>query len=221
MEFVQTADGSKTLYHAEVGEHYHSKHGAQQESKHVFLNTGLRYWLEMSGKTNVAILEIGFGTGLNFLNTADWTSQNQITLDYVGIEAYPLTEELIAQSGYNEYIATAIWDSFLEKYPQSLNHKIQFSSDIQWKVAVDKVMDFNTVDRFDVVYFDAFAEIHQPEMWTLETLSHISHFLNPGAVFVTYAITGNLKRAMKSLGFQIEKAPGAPGKREMLRATKL
>ena len=221
MEFVQTADGSKTLYHAEVGEHYHSKHGAQQESKHVFLNTGLRHWLEMSGKTNVAVLEIGFGTGLNFLNTADWTSQNQITLDYVGIEAYPLTEELIAQSGYNEYIATAIWDSFLEKYPQDLNHKVQFSSDIQWKVAVDKVMDFNTADRFDVVYFDAFAEIHQPEMWTLETLSHISQFLNPGAVFVTYAITGNLKRAMKSLGFQIEKAPGAPGKREMLRATKL
>lgn len=221
MEFVQTADGSKTLYHAEVGEHYHSKHGAQQESKHVFLNTGLRHWLEMSGKTNVAILEIGFGTGLNFLNTADWTSQNQITLDYVGIEAYPLTEELIAQSGYNEYIATAIWDSFLEKYPQALNHKVQFSGDIQWKVAVDKVMDFNTADRYDVVYFDAFAEIHQPEMWTLETLSHISQFLNPGAVFVTYAITGNLKRAMKSLGFQIEKAPGAPGKREMLRATKL
>ena len=39
-------------------------------------------------------------------------------------------------------------------------------------------------------------------------------------LFVTYAITGNLKRMLKSLGLKIEKAPGAPGKREMLRAVR-
>jgi len=51
-------------------------------------------------------------------------------------------------------------------------------------------------------------------------LAHVSQFLKPGGVFVTYAITGNLKRSMRALGFSIEKAPGAPGKREMLRAVK-
>lgn len=81
-------------------------------------------------------------------------------------------------------------------------------------------MDFYPDQLFDVLYFDAFAEIHQPEMWTVEALAHVCQFLKPGGVFVTYAITGNLKRAMKSIGFSIEKAPGAPGKREMLRAVK-
>jgi len=71
-----------------------------------------------------------------------------------------------------------------------------------------------------VLYFDAFAAIHQPEMWTTQALEHCCKYLTPGGVFVTYAITGNLKRSMKSLGFDIEKAPGAPGKREMLRAIK-
>jgi len=82
------------------------------------------------------------------------------------------------------------------------------------------LMNFESDQLFDVVYFDAFAAVHQPEMWNDAALGHIAQFVKPGGVFVTYAITGNLKRSMKSLGFSIEKAPGAPGKREMLRATK-
>ena len=221
MEFVKTADGSKTLYHDQVGEHYHSKHGAQQESIHVFLNTGLSYWLDKESAQSASILEIGFGTGLNFLLTADYCSKNNVNLNYIGIEAYPLKPELIVQSEYNQYVNPEIWDQFVENYAKALESKLSFNELIQLKIAHQKVMDFQSEERFDVIYFDAFAEIHQPEMWTPETLAHVCQFLNPGGVFVTYAITGNLKRAMKALGFSIEKAPGAPGKREMLRATKL
>ena len=221
MEFVKTADGSKTLYHDQVGEHYHSKHGAQQESIHVFLNTGLRYWLDKESAQSASILEIGFGTGLNFLLTADYCSKNNVNLNYIGIEAYPLKPELIVQSEYNQYVNTEIWGQFVENYAKALESKLSFNELIQLEIAHQKVMDFQSEERFDVIYFDAFAEIHQPEMWTPETLAHVCQFLSPGGVFVTYAITGNLKRAMKALGFSIEKAPGAPGKREMLRATKL
>jgi len=221
MEFVKTADGSKTLYHDQVGEHYHSKHGAQQESIHVFLNTGLRYWLDKESAQSASILEIGFGTGLNFFLTADYCSKNNVNLNYIGIEAYPLKPELIVQSEYNQYVNPEIWDQFVENYANALESKLSFNELIQLEIAHQKVMDFQSEERFDVIYFDAFAEIHQPEMWTPETLDHVCQFLRPGGVFVTYAITGNLKRAMKALGFSIEKAPGAPGKREMLRATKL
>lgn len=221
MEFVNTGDGSKTLYHEEVGEHYHSKHGAYQESIHVFLKTGLQYWLEKENKQAAAILEIGFGTGLNFLLSADWAMKNKVGLDYVGIEAYPLEKDLLVQSGYDSYIANELWTAFTQEYETARQGKTPITEHILLKIAVQKVMDFQTDQKFDVIYFDAFAEIHQPEMWTAETLSHVVQFLNPGGVFVTYAITGNLKRAMKALGFSIEKAAGAPGKREMLRATKL
>ncbi|WP_156306052.1 tRNA (5-methylaminomethyl-2-thiouridine)(34)-methyltransferase MnmD [Sphingobacterium endophyticum] len=221
MEFVKTADGSKTLFHEQIGEHYHSKHGAQQESIHVFLNTGLRYWLEKNVAKNASILEIGFGTGLNFLLTADYCAKNLIGLNYVGIEAFPLSNELVSQSEYNQYISEDIWKDFLLNYTEALNSKIKLTDNIHLEIAHQKVMEFNSLEQFDVIYFDAFAEIHQPEMWTPETLAHVTQFLKPNGVFVTYAITGNLKRAMKALGFSIEKAPGAPGKREMLRATKL
>lgn len=221
MEFVKTADGSKTLFHEQIGEHYHSKHGAQQESIHVFLNTGLRYWLEKNVAQNASILEIGFGTGLNFLLTADYCVNNKIGLNYVGIEAFPLSNELVSQSEYNQYISEDIWKAFLLNYTEALKSKITLTDNIHLEIAHQKVVEFNSLEQFDVIYFDAFAEIHQPEMWTPETLAHVTQFLKPNGVFVTYAITGNLKRAMKALGFSIEKAPGAPGKREMLRATKL
>ena len=218
---VPTADGSLTLFQPEVGEHYHSKHGALQESKHVFLNSGLVYSLAQEPQTQVRILEVGLGTGLNFLLTADYAQKQNLQLDYIAIEAYPLSETLLAQTGYNQFVEVAIWDGFLAKYTSSLTETTSISQGINLKVEKCLLADFTTQGQVDVIYFDAFAAIHQPEMWTTEALEKVCRYLKPGGVFVTYAITGNLKRSMKSLGFAIEKALGAPGKREMLRAVKL
>src|SRR5690606_28403614 len=217
---VVTGDGSKTLYHPEVGEHYHSKHGALQESKHVFLHSGLNYFLEKEAVQKAAILEIGFGTGLNFLVTADAIAATSTQLDYCGIEAFPLPAETIFRTGYDNYVQPVVWSKFQENYAEALKQKICFMPNIDLEVAHTKVLEFTSDRLFDVVYFDAFAAVHQPEMWNDETLAHVVSFLKPGGVFVTYAITGNLKRSMKALGCSIEKAPGAPGKREMLRAVK-
>lgn len=219
LSFTTTGDGSRTLFHPEVGEHYHSRHGALQESRHVFLNTGLRHFLG-DAKKAVSILEVGFGTGLNFLLTADYCLAEGVQLDYTGIEPFPLPQDIIQETGYAEYVAPAIWTSFQVNYPEALSNTVRFDQYTHLTIDTRKLLDFNSEKQFDVMYFDAFAAIHQPEMWNEEALTHITSFLGEGAVFVTYAITGHLKRTLTSLGFRIEKAPGAPGKREMLRATK-
>jgi tRNA U34 5-methylaminomethyl-2-thiouridine-forming methyltransferase MnmC len=220
LELVTTADGSKTIYNSEVGENYHSRNGALQESRHVFLNSGLQYFLIGKNVTEVSVLEVGFGTGLNFLLSADYCSAKQIGLEYTGIEAYPLDNELISQTGYDQYISAPIWDSFIKQYPGSLKNPVKIDPYCQLQIAHCKLTDFNTEKQYDVIYFDAFASAYQPEMWGEQAITHTTRFLKPGGVFVTYAITGNLKRMLKSLGLKVEKAPGAPGKREMLRAVK-
>lgn len=220
LQFVTTADGSKTIFNSLVGENYHSKHGALQESRHVFLKSGLEYFLEIEKHSAVSVLEVGFGTGLNFLLTADYCTQNQINLAYTGIEAYPLPLEMVAATGYENHLSTPLYQPFLDGYTPCQRHPVQLSNLIILKIEPLKLLRFNSTDSFDVLYFDAFAAIHQPEMWSETALAHCCQFLKPGGVFVTYAITGNLKRTMKNLGFSIEKAPGAPGKREMLRAVK-
>jgi len=230
LKIVATADGSNTIYNPRVGENYHSRNGALQESRHVFLNSGLLYFLDAPSKSPpvgetfpgaaISILEVGFGTGLNFLLTADFCTENKLWLNYTGIEAYPLTAEMIAQTGYDQYVSPEIWQVFIEKYPDSLKSQVVINPLCQLQIAGCKLENFRSDQQYDIIYFDAFAVAHQPEMWDERAISHTVQFLKPGGVFVTYAITGNLKRALKALGCGVEKAKGAAGKREMLRAVK-
>lgn len=221
LKIVATADGSNTIFNPQVGENYHSRHGALQESKHVFLKTGLEYFVATSNVANVCVLEVGLGTGLNFLLTANHCTTNAIQLNYTGIEAYPLSREMISSTGYEKYVQPAIWDAFMANYQPSMQKTVQFNNYCQLQTANCKLIDFKSDQQFDVIYFDAFAAIHQPEMWNEAAIGHTIQFLKPGGVFVTYAITGNLKRMLKAMGLQVQKVPGAPGKREMLRAVKV
>jgi tRNA U34 5-methylaminomethyl-2-thiouridine-forming methyltransferase MnmC len=219
LEIVKTEDGSNTIFNAEVGENYHSRHGALQESRHVFIHSGLAYFLENNpAAKSVSILEVGFGTGLNFLLSVDYCREKNIALDYLGIEANPLSPLLIGSTGYNEYLSAETWRTFIEKYERALKSPVKFHIDCKLQIANFKLMCFKSDRQFDIVYFDAFASARQPEMWDEAAIGHTVQFLKPGGVFVTYAITGNLKRALKALGCKVEKAPGAAGKREMLRA---
>jgi tRNA U34 5-methylaminomethyl-2-thiouridine-forming methyltransferase MnmC len=220
LEIVKTSDGSNTIFNSEVGENYHSHHGALQESRHVFVKSGLEYFLATNKTKSISILEVGFGTGLNFLLSADYCTSKNIQLDYTGIEAYPLNDEMISQTGYDEYVSADLWQGFINHYPDALKKPVELNKNCLMQIAHYKLIDFQSDKKFDVIYFDAFASTYQPEMWDEAAITHTLQFLKPGGVFVTYAITGNLKRTIKALGLKVEKAPGAPGKREMLRAVK-
>lgn len=217
---VTTADGSRTLFHMGVGEHYHSRHGAVGESKHVFVGMGLDYFLSESQNGEVSVLEIGFGTGLNFLLSAAHCRTENVRLDYCGIEAFPLEGEVLRELDYGQYTDPAEWTTFLEQYPQALaGLPVNVTPDCRLRIVSRPLLEVTLEKgRYDVVYFDAFAAVHQPEMWTREVFEKVAGWMAAGGVFVTYAITGELKRIMRDLGLQIEKLPGAPGKREMLRA---
>ena len=215
---TKTADGSNTLFNEIVGEHYHSSHGALQESKHVFLEAGLKFAIDQKNEKEISVLEVGFGTGLNFILSLAHCEAHHIKLNYTGIEAFPLTKEVMEQTGYDEYVAAEIWQDFISKYDKALEHKQSLSSLCELEIAHTTLVSFNSQTKFDAIYFDAFSVQHQPEMWTDEMIAHTCSFLKAGGVFVSYAITGNLKRAVKKCGLKVEKLPGAAGKREMLRA---
>lgn len=213
-----TADGSNTLYNETIGEHYHSKHGALQESKHVFIDAGLKF--ASAKQAEISILEVGFGTGLNFILSFEYCEANKINLNYTSIEAFPLTSEVIEQTAYSAYVPESIWFDFINNYPNALTVPQKLTPLCTLEIPHTTLAEYETDQKFDIIYYDAFSVQHQPEMWSDEIIAHACSFLKPGGTFVTYAITGKLKRAVKACGFTIEKLPGAPGKREMLRAVK-
>src|SRR5215217_7719485 len=180
LKIVATADGSNTIFNPQVGENYHSRHGALQESKHVFLGTGLQYFLAESRANEVSVLEVGFGTGLNFLLTADYCTNNNIQLNYTGIEAYPLSKDMISQTGYEQYVPQEIWVAFMANYQVSLKERVQFNQYCQLQTAHCQLLAFESKILYDVIYFDAFAAIHQPEMWNEAAIGHTRKFLKPG-----------------------------------------
>lgn len=211
-----TADGSNTLYNETIGEHYHSKHGALQESKHVFIDAGLKF--ASANQDEISILEVGFGTGLNFILSFEYCAENNIKLNYTSIEAFPLTTTIIEQTGYATYVSEEIWTRFISNYPEALKGPQKLSPLCTLEIPHTTLAEYRGNKKFDLIYYDAFSVQHQPEMWSDEIIAHACSFLKPGGTFVTYAITGKLKRAVKACRFNIEKLPGAPGKREMLRA---
>ncbi|WP_406823505.1 tRNA (5-methylaminomethyl-2-thiouridine)(34)-methyltransferase MnmD [Pedobacter sp. KACC 23697] len=213
-----TADGSNTLYNETIGEHYHSKHGALQESKHVFIDAGLKF--ASANQDEISILEVGFGTGLNFILSSEYGTANNIKLKYTSIEAFPLGKDMIEQTGYAAYVPEEIWTDFILNYQEALRAPQKLTPLCTLEIQHTTLAEYSSDQKFDLIYYDAFSVQHQPEMWSDEIIAHACSFLKPGGTFVTYAITGKLKRAVKACGFNIEKLPGAPGKREMLRAIK-
>lgn len=99
-ELLRTQDGSMTIYIPEMDENYHSGHGAFQEAMHVFIENGLK----TIGKNEIKVFEMGFGTGLNALLTLQQSLRFDIGIDYSGIEAYPVENELINGVDYDKLV---------------------------------------------------------------------------------------------------------------------
>ncbi len=216
-EIIQTLDGSTTIHLKEWDECYHSKHGAIQEAKHVFIKNGLALFPDKS----VSILEIGFGTGLNtFITYLESKKLGQI-IDYVGVEAYPISaEELGAMNYVAELDALDLEAVFDRMHLASWEEKIKISEDFSLTKRKQFFQEIDDIEQFDLIYFDAFGYRVQPELWSTEIFKRMYDALKPNGILVTYAARGVIKRSMMSVGFTVEKLAGPPGKREMFRAKK-
>lgn len=217
-EIRLTSDGSTTLYLPQWDEQYHSRHGAIREAEHVFMRMGL----DACDLKKITILEIGFGTGLNCFMTFLAAHQKQIIIDYVGVEAYPVTHEEVSKLNYtNQLEALEYQEIFDRLHSNAWGEKQEVTSEFH---LTKKQIFFNEIDdenSYDLIYFDAFGAEHQPELWTSSIFEKMFVALKPKGILTTYAAKGSVRRAMLEVGFEVERLPGPPGKREMLRARKI
>lgn len=225
-EIIQTSDGSTTIHLPDFDECYHSKHGAIQEAQHVFIKNGFSlfaspdYAGSEEGKP-ISILEIGFGTGLNAFVTFLEAIKTGQSVDYVGVEAYPVAAEEVAQLNYVAALEAENHTTvFARMHDGAWGAEVALSEHFNLTKRKQFFDDVDDVERFDLIYFDAFGYRMQPELWSTEIFRKMHTALKPGGVLVTYAARGVVKRSMKEVGFSVEKLAGPPGKREMFRARK-
>lgn len=220
IHIITTSDGSHSLIQTHLDETYHSRHGAVQESRHVFIQEGLHHWLKSYPQQEINILEIGFGTGLNALLTWQEAMNKNLKVSYTTLEAFPVPLELVKQLNYATQLGLdekifhrlheAPWNTAAEIQPGFRLHKL--NGTLQEAQFAE--------NYFDLIYFDAFAPNKQPEMWELPMLMKTTDTLKAGGIFVTYCAKGQLKRDLKTLGLTVESLPGPPGKREMVRGVR-
>lgn len=217
-EFQITDDGSHTIYLPELDEHYHSTHGAIQESVHIYISQGL---LQTSCNP-ISILEIGFGTGLNAYLTYCYAQKMNISVDYCCLEKYPLIESEFSQLNYPKSVFPENAEIFeqMHRAGWELIQKISPSFRLQ-KLHTDLLTyQFEATPIYDLVYYDAFAPGKQPEMWTEEVLQKVAASVKVGGIITTYCAKGTVRRAFSAAGFQMERIPGPIGKKEILRGKK-
>jgi len=217
LELRQTADGSSTFFVPELNEHYHSTNGALQESNHIFIGCGFN----SLAHAELHILEVGFGTGLNAWLTALSAAAKNVRVAYTSLEKFPLNAGDVALLNYPSGAKTkeeaalfyALHESPWEVWQQLTPHfsLLKLRCELQ---------DFASTEKFNLIYFDAFAPAVQPDLWTEKIFTTMFNALKPGGILVTYCAQGQVKRNMKGAGFSIERLPGPPGKREITRAVK-
>ncbi|MEN0006231.1 MAG: tRNA (5-methylaminomethyl-2-thiouridine)(34)-methyltransferase MnmD [Bacteroidota bacterium] len=215
----ETQDGSHSLMSEQYQVSYHSKYGALQETKHVFIEAGLNE--KSLHQKEIDILEIGFGTGLNAYVTFLETLERGLQISYTAVEAYPIAEELVQQLNYPQLMGDSVQDDVFQRFhaiPWEQPHT--FSPQFQLVKEQKHFESLAYKAAFDLIYYDAFAPTAQPELWEEPILAKMYQALRPGGIWVSYCAKGAVKRALRAIGFEVQTLPGPPGKREMIRAIK-
>lgn len=217
-EVVVTSDGSPTIRLPDWNEHYHSKHGAIQEAYHVYIQNGLSKIL----KKDISILEMGFGTGLNALITSIEAEKRVVYIDYHTVEAYPVTQDELKLLRYDIYLdsANSTKATFKKMHSCDWATPVNLSKHFtltKWETSFE---NYKPNRQFDIIYYDAFGPRVQPHLWEKPIFQKLYDCCNKQGLLTTYCSKGTVRRILSSLGFEVIKVPGPPGKREMLMAIK-
>lgn len=217
IQIFRTADGSDTLYVPELDEHYHSIHGAVQESQFIFINSGFYF----CKATPLSILEIGFGTGLNALLTAIESKAGDRVVNYTTMDNNPLDNLLIESVNHHEFAGEYGRELFELIHSSPWNENVHICKNFNiHKINTDFTKEKLT-GSYDLIYFDAFGPDKQPEMWTTEIFASIAAATAKNGILVTYSAKGQVRRNLNACEFEVSLIPGPPGKRQMIRAMKI
>ncbi len=216
-----TGDGSHSVRIPEMQVTYHSTHGAIQESIHVFIGAGLQHFFFRRVKKDIAIFEMGFGTGLNALLTLQAAALLPAAISYTAIDTYPLPADLFRQLNYSTltgYEGLQTW--FMDLHTSEWNKEVTIGNRFRLTKLETSLENFRPQQKFDIIYFDALAPEIQPELWTAASFKKLFALLEDGGVLTTYCSKSIVRKALAEAGFRVEKIPGPPHKREMVRAWK-
>ncbi|GAB4351261.1 MAG: tRNA (5-methylaminomethyl-2-thiouridine)(34)-methyltransferase MnmD [Oricola sp.] len=208
-------------YSQRFGDHFYSRADGRAECGHVFMGgNGLPERWNAPAKFTIG--ELGFGTGLNFLETwrawREYRRPDQV-LDFVSFEAFPMEGAAIGRALARWPELSGLAAVFLRRWPDLSTTPIRWEMDAQTGLTVVVGEALDGVRRWDgradAWYLDGFAPAKNPDMWSVELMQAVADKTAPGGTFASYTAAGWVRRNLQAAGFRVEKRPGHAGKREM------
>jgi len=213
---VYTADGSSTIHVPGLGEHYHSVHGAEQESLHIYVRPAL----EAINVREISILEFGFGTGLNAILSLAHAISPVRKVSYHAVEKYPLSESEVSNLRFSILGNEDYQHKFNLMHAAPWNTWFPVTASFQLYKELSDFRVFKPLGMYHIIFFDAFSPDAQPHLWTDEIFNRLYSIVYQGGILTTYSSKGLINRRLQRAGFDVKKNPGPPGKREFLVARK-
>jgi tRNA U34 5-methylaminomethyl-2-thiouridine-forming methyltransferase MnmC len=216
LPIITTPDGSRTALSARYGEAYGSRHGAATQARHVFVEgTGTQE------HPAPRVLEVGFGLGVNFRATVADAARRGAPLAYVAWEFDPAPVEVLREVAGAD--VPAVWAALLARWPDaapSAPVHVEAGGVAVTVHFADMLEAALPQDWATALYLDGFSPTRNPEVWTPGFVTRLAGALAPGGMIATYSAAGHVRRALEAAGLRVER-PGAPGKRECLRAVRV
>lgn len=199
---------------------YYSVVDGRAETDHVFIkgNKLDQRWPTMKSCT---IAELGFGTGLNFLETVrQWQALNlsKYELHFISFEQYPITQEEMAKALSHWPELQTLAARLCEVWQTDETIEATFSDNIKLTVHLGDANELlpHLAFKADAWYLDGFSPAKNPELWNEALMLEVSNHTAPNGTFATYTAAGFVKRGLQAAGFEVEKTKGFGRKRDML-----
>ncbi len=231
-----TDDGSPTLVQTSTDDSMHSGCGALAETRHVYL-VGSGAESRLAAGQSTRVLELGFGTGLGWMVTAQAAIEHQTTLHYLALESDLPPAAVIRQLDWHRFIdnrelvdATIQWFADVEaaSASQTAIPKLVFG-DLTLEVSLGDAADWccgplhhpykESDQRFDAIYFDPYSPESSPRLWQTDIFAAMLAVAKPDGRLASYCVNRQVRDAMKAASWDVAKIAGPiGGKREVLVA---
>lgn len=210
----------------DYGDHYFAHGRGTAESRGVFLagNELETRFARLAPREHFCVGETGFGTGLNFLCTAERFLESappDTRLHYLSTELHPLEPADLERALGHAPEVQGLAGELQTHYPPPVPgfHRLTLAGG---RIVLTLLLGEATalLRRLDAEvhawFLDGFAPARNPELWRPELFAELARLSQPGTTLATYTAAGFVRRGLEEAGFRMEKVPGFEGKRHRL-----
>lgn len=226
LNYAELDPSHHTPYSTQYGDIYYNPTQGRDESEYVFLagNHLPQRFSTLSDYQQFTVGETGFGTGLNFLITAEHflrAAPQHAQLNYISVEKHPIALSALKRI-HQDWILPTLRAKLYDLYPHNHSgyHLLKLHPRIHLLLLLGDANDLlpQLHAKVDAWYLDGFAPSKNENLWSQTVIDAIANNSHLQTTLATFSAARTVKERLQIAGFIIKKRNGFGRKRDMITA---